>query len=469
MASDRSGPEPLGPSPLVLRLSAGAALVGLLAWLLIELVTRTHFYATATLVAGALLMTVQGLARAIARIDQGLADAVDALVGGSSDGVPRAARGFPALARVMEKTAGRLRREGQSGQAERDALRALLDTVPAALLVLGPDGQVELANRAAFALARSDVRRLDELSALGPEAVQALQSLPPGGRMVVRAEGGRKLFASCSRLSRPPAPPVSLIALQTVTEDLGVVEQQAWGELIRVLAHEMMNSLTPIASMSESLARRTSGVVDGEARAAIEVIARRSANLMAFVDGYRAMAEVPRPVLTPVRIGAMAEDIAQLMAASLQAAGAALAIEVVPADLEAPADPALLEQAVINLVKNALDAVSGRPCPAIALTARAAADRVLITVADNGEGVPPDRREAIFVPFYTSRIGGSGIGLSLARQIALAHNGQLTVQGGEPCGAVFEISLPAGTGRGDGRITEIDATVASDTAGDGPP
>jgi two-component system nitrogen regulation sensor histidine kinase NtrY len=209
-----------------------------------------------------------------------------------------------------------------------------------------------------------------------------------------------------------------------------------------VLAHEMMNSLTPIVSLSQSVAARPSAEDDPEAQAALEVIARRAENLMVFVDRYRTIAETPRPVLANVPMSAFAADITRLMGANLAAAQVEFTVLVEPAGLVADADRGLLEQAVINLLKNALDATKGRPRPQIGLTCRAEDSRVLIGVADNGEGVPPERMETIFIPFYTSRAGGSGIGLSLARQIALAHGGQLTVTANTPHGAVFEISLP---------------------------
>ena len=140
---------------------------------------------------------------------------------------------------------------------------------------------------------------------------------------------------------------------------------------------------------------------------------------------------------------AFVDDIAQLMAGSFAAAGARFAIQVSPPGLQASADRSLLEQAVINLLKNALDATAECAPPVITLTCLAGeGGRIVIAVADNGEGVPPDKAEAIFVPFFTSRTGGSGIGLSLARQIALAHGGQLSVRPNRPEGAVFELSLP---------------------------
>ena len=163
---------------------------------------------------------------------------------------------------------------------------------------------------------------------------------------------------------------------------------------------------------------------------------------MGFVDRYRLVADTPPPIRGPVRLDALARDIARLMAGSFAAARAELTLQVEPPELEVEADRGLLEQAVINLVKNALDAGRAGTAPKVALACAGAEDQVVITVRDNGEGVPPDRLETIFVPFYTSRGGGSGIGLSLARQIAQAHGGQLTVRNNEDGGATFEMSLP---------------------------
>jgi signal transduction histidine kinase len=434
-------------NPLVLRLAAGAGLIGALAWLEIELLTRTHLYATALVVAGFIALSVYGLVRAIGRAEHVLVDAIDSLAAGAADSVPRSVRAFPSLALAVQAASARLHQKEIRRQTERDTLRALLDTVPAALLVVQADGRVDLANRAALTLAGHDSSRLDDIPVLQGEPAAAILALPPGGRAVVQARDGRRLFAASSAISRPGEPPATLIALQGVAQDLGAVEQQAWGELIRVLAHEMMNSLTPIASLSESLTRRPSADADPDAKAALEVIARRSENLMAFVDRYRAMADTPAPVLTAVRLDGFASDIRRLMSGSFAAAGARFAASIDPPDLTIDADRGLLEQAVINLVKNALDATRAAAEPQVALDCREAEGRVLISVSDNGEGVPPERMETIFIPFYTSRVGGSGIGLSLARQIAVAHGGQLTVRNrprgnGDGGGATFDLSLP---------------------------
>jgi two-component system nitrogen regulation sensor histidine kinase NtrY len=436
MASDR----PRSVS-LPLRLTLGAVVFAALIWAFTELVAHTHLYATALIVGVAALLSLAALFRMAGRADVVLSQILDRLTSGAADRTLGPLQGFPTLARAADLAADRLRRDREDRQREIEYLKALLDTVPAALLVLKADGTVVLVNRAAFVLSGREARRLTDIPALAG-AAGAILALPPGARAMLPAAQDRKMFVSISQLGGPLDEPLRLVALQPVAGGLDVVEQAAWRDLMRVLAHEMMNSLTPIVSLSESVAARPSAEADPEAQAALRVIARRAANLMTFVDRYRVVADTPKPNLATVRLDAFASDIARLMAGSLFEARATLDVRVEPPDLAVEADRGLLEQAVINLVKNALDATAGQPSPRIALACRSEPGRVAITVADNGEGVPQGRMETIFIPFFTSRSGGSGIGLSLARQIALAHGGQLTVAANSPQGAVFEISLP---------------------------
>jgi signal transduction histidine kinase len=429
------------PASLPFRLAVDAVALAVLVGLFVELLLRTRFYATALIVAAGAGMVLADLYHTAGRADVILSQILDRLTGAVSDRARERVVGFPALAQAADVAADRLRRSSQERQREIEGLKALLDTTPAALFILRDDGVVDLANRAAFALAGREVRRLDEFPTLGP-AAEVILGLRAGGRAVLTMADDRKIFVSVSQLSHPATGPVRLVALQPIAGELDVVEQAAWRDLMRVLAHEIMNSLTPIASLSESLARRLPDGADAEAKAALEVIARRSENLMGFVDRYRLVADTPPPIRAPVRLDAFARDIGRLMAGSFAASRAELVLRVDPPELEVEADRSLLEQAVINLLKNALDASCAGPSPRVELVCAAAEDQVTITVRDNGEGVPADRLETIFVPFYTSRSGGSGIGLSLARQIAQAHGGQLTARNNEDGGATFEMSLP---------------------------
>jgi two-component system, NtrC family, nitrogen regulation sensor histidine kinase NtrY len=217
------------------------------------------------------------------------------------------------------------------------------------------------------------------------------------------------------------------------------VQLAAWQDMTRVLAHEIMNSLTPIASLSESLSTL---VPDGEAAEAAETIARRSQGLIGFVDHYRRLAELPRPRRTLFSVRDFVTELDRLMRGTLSDIAYRSEVED---GLQLDADPGLLSQAMINLLNNAVDAVAGMDEAAVTLTCRRDGAGIVLEVADNGMGVPPERAEDIFVPFFTTKPKGSGIGLSLARQILLAHGGRIEVAPNATRGAIFRAIIPSGT------------------------
>jgi signal transduction histidine kinase len=222
--------------------------------------------------------------------------------------------------------------------------------------------------------------------------------------------------------------------------ELDAVQLQAWEDMSRILSHEIMNSLTPIASLSESLAGmiRQDGGASREQVEAIDTIARRSQGLAGFVARYRQMAELPEPQLQVIDLQSFADETGRLMAGHLGKTSFTIRVET----NHVTADPDLLSQAVINLLHNALDAVAGVDTPQIAFTCTRQDGAVRISVSDNGAGVPADLSDDIFQPFFTTKPGGSGIGLSLVRQVALKHGGQVHVSPGPEGGAMFEIVLP---------------------------
>lgn len=360
-------------------------------------------------------------------------------------------------------------RESIDHQRQIEHLQSLLDTVAVALVVIQPDGRIALANRAARRLAARPVERLEDIRAIGSDAARALLSRAPGSRSVVPLADGGRAFASVSRFTSPAREPQRLLAIQRIAGELDAVEIEAWREMAHVLAHEMMNSLTPIVSLSESLegllrsvapeaARDTAdGDADcddprggaaprsAEAIGALEAIRRRSSGLIDFVERYRAVAELPRPRPRRLQLDQLLDGVGRLLSAKLAERGISYRTSVVPPDLTVCADPQLLEQAIINLLRNASDAVLGVVRPSIEVSCRALDGQVHIEIADNGCGVPEARRDRIFVPFFTTKAGGSGIGLNLARQIALSHGGRLELRANAPAGSVFALVLPQST------------------------
>jgi nitrogen fixation/metabolism regulation signal transduction histidine kinase len=431
-----------GAAGFAVGVTVRAALMGVLAFGAV-LAASHQKYASALILAGAMMVCAIDLARSSEAADRLLAQFVDGMIAEGYER-PAAAAGVGQLAEAIKRALDRLGRARAERQQRIDQLEAMADNVVAALVVVDDAGTVVLANRAARARLGEVSGSFEKIAALGPAAKQLLD-LPPGARDIVRLADGRSMLAQTASFSAPAAGRRRLISLQSVSDDLGAVEVKAWQDLVRVLAHEMMNSLTPICSLSESIAARVRAGVDGGAddiAEAVEVIARRSAGLMSFVERYRKLADLPPAAKTAVAMDELAARLERLMAASAKTAGARYESRVTPSNLEIDADPDLLEQALINLLKNALDAVRGRPDAAVALTCAVDGDHVAIAVEDNGPGLATDDPELAFVPFYTTKKEGSGVGLTLSRQIAQAHGGRLEHLRRAPHGAVFRLLLP---------------------------
>jgi len=339
---------------------------------------------------------------------------------------------------AANRTITRLQAEQKRGLQTHDHLQALLDTVSAALLTVKEDGRVAGANRAARLLLKGEGPRLSDITAIGAEAAQAITQLLPGRPALVRLAGGRQMFASAGYFSGS-GEGQRLVSLQAVAGELDALQLKAWEDMSRVLAHEIMNSLTPIASLSESL----SGMVrqEGASREIVEAtdtVARRAHGLAGFVARYRLVAELPEPKMQCVSLATMADDMRALMRERLDGIRYDCRVEAA----SVTADPDLLGQAVMNLLHNAVDAVMGRPDPTIALDCFEEDGAVIISVSDNGKGIPAQFREDIFVPFFTTKANGSGIGLSVVRQIALKHGGWVSAGSNPIGGASFKLVLP---------------------------
>jgi nitrogen fixation/metabolism regulation signal transduction histidine kinase len=322
----------------------------------------------------------------------------------------------------------------QDARAERDIQAGYLETVvkhvPVPFIAVRADGTLSLVNNPARRLTGLPaLRRFDQLAELDPALPALMQAIEPGSQQLLQTrlrDVPAELRVAVSEI-RMAGEIERLYSIENLSGELTARESSAWRNLIRVLTHEIMNTLTPVASLAETAATMMDkpDAID-DIREAVQTIARRSEGLMNFVSRYRELLKVPQPDPEAVKVADVLRNIAKLMAAELK--GLKLVVDVVPESLEVHADRQLLDQVLVNLVRNAADATADIDSPELRLSGKLEFGRVIIRVHDNGPGIPDETMDQIFVPFFTTKRDGSGIGLSLSRQIMTAHHGEIVVE-----------------------------------------
>jgi two-component system nitrogen regulation sensor histidine kinase NtrY len=238
-----------------------------------------------------------------------------------------------------------------------------------------------------------------------------------------------------------------LIAFQNVSEALDETESKAWQKLLSVMTHEIMNSVAPISSLADTMKNRLKSLevansgLGGQLEdleLGIDTIKRRSEGLLKFTESYRSLNKITRLDLTKILVRNLFESLNQLMRPSLEKKHIELEIILRDPTLGIEADHNLIEQVMINLLVNAVEAVKEREKPRITLSAEITSNnKTLVKITDNGMGMPPELQDKIFIPFFSTRKNGSGIGLSLCKQIMLLHKGNILVQSTEGMGSSF--------------------------------
>ena len=354
------------------------------------------------------------------------------------------------LAEAFESVGAAFRQVRAEREEQAGYLEAVVRHVGVALVAFRTDGTITLFNLAARRmLAVPRPRSLSALAQRAPEAAATLGSLPTGERTLLRFEaagGPQELVAYATRFTVSDETH-TLVSLQDIREELEARELEAWQQLTRVLTHEITNSVAPISSLAGTARvlmehADLAGDRADDVREALGTIERRSRGLVSFVDAYRTLAKLPQPNARMIQASELLSDIAILAraAAAGQASGVDVHVEVTPQRLEIMADPDLVEQALVNLALNAVEALAETPEARLTLHAFAGpTGRPVVEVEDNGPGLLPEVQERAFLPFFSTKPGGSGIGLSLAFRIARLHGGVLSVSSEPNARTVFTL------------------------------
>lgn len=369
---------------------------------------------------------------------------------------------FEALKRSLNDVLDAFRRTRAEKEAHLHYVQTVVQHVGSGLIVFQPDGEVVLINTAAKRLLRlPQLHHIQALEALSPTLVETLQHLPPGKRALVKIEDAQEplqlaIHATAFRLQEQA---YTLVSLQNIQDELDEKEAEAWQNLMRVLTHEIMNSITPIASLASTahgLLRRQEPVsygveadyvrLDAETQQdlldAVYTMQKRSEGLLHFVEAYRRLSRIPTPRFQLVAVTDVFTRLEQLLRSQFQTADIAFHTEVEPEGMEVTADPELMEQVLINLLGNAIESLQGQADGQVTLSARLdGTGRVEIRVHDNGPGIVSEALGKIFIPFFTTKPEGSGIGLSLSRQVMRLHHGTIRVQSQPGLETVFTLTF----------------------------
>jgi nitrogen fixation/metabolism regulation signal transduction histidine kinase len=325
-------------------------------------------------------------------------------------------------------------------EAEQNFYDSLLNRIDSGIIVVDKQANINWINKAALdVFGKPQPRVLDDLKSVLPDLPGILNKLVPRETKIIRIEREKRKHQLAVTVIYfiLEGKELKLISLKNIQSVLEENESDAWRKLIRVLTHEIMNSLTPIISLSETFSE-----LDEENRKwmirAMQTIHRRSKGLVDFVNNYKKLTHIPQPVFSRFPANEWIDDISRL----LKADGFLFDYTVQPQDIIIEADRGLMEQVLINLIKNACESsYPNKPVAVNVFVSKNEYQRPLIKVSDNGEGILPEVMDKIFVPFFTTKTNGSGIGLSICRQIVNLHGGIISAQSEPNKGSCFTIQL----------------------------
>lgn len=422
-------------------------IISLTTFLLVYLVSYNEKYVSAAIVAGAIIMEIIELFRFTTVTNKKITKFLESIrysdFSSSFSYDNKLGKSFMELNKAFNNVAEAFRNERAQKEEHLNYLNTVVQHVTTGLLSFDNEGNVGLINSAAKRfLSIPQIRNISEILGVNVTLYKKLKQMGPGDKALIRVNSEMNLSIHTTEL-KLRGRSYKLVALQNIHSELESKEVEAWQNLTRVLRHEIMNSITPIASLTGTLneilsedikpiGKELFGISDeslSDLEEGLQTIENRSKGLVTFVDAYRDYTSIPKPKFGLIKIDELFEHICQLLKREFKEIGIDFQSKILFNDLEITADRELVEMVLINILKNAKEALKEIEEPKVEMVARIDGEqRVLLDVKDNGPGIIPEAIDRIFIPFYTTKKSGSGIGLALSRQIMQMHQGTLSVK-----------------------------------------
>lgn len=373
----------------------------------------------------------------------------------TSRGVTEGDKSFDLLNLTYNEIIDSIQKVKIEKEAEHHFFQNTIEHVGTGLISFDEAGDIELFNKAARDLSGIEfVRNIQELDKSIPGISELLFLLKNGHSKMIKVVSGDEILNLSIRKTvfKIQDKTVNLASLQNIRTELEEEEIEVWKKLISVLTHEIMNSVTPIKSLTNTVIKmyEKSGDPEGlkasahddDILLALKTIQKRSKGLLSFVEIYRNLTKIPLPVFNKIELKNLFSEILILMNSQLQSSVIVLSTEVNPINLKLTADEKLITQVIINLVKNSIESVNNKKDGKVQIKAfLSPQSEIIIQVTDNGTGILADLIDKVFIPFFTTKEHGSGIGLSLSRQIMKLHGGTIGVSSKPGFDTVFSLKF----------------------------
>ncbi len=362
---------------------------------------------------------------------------------------------FDALEKTLQFTVEKFKRLRTEKEQQAVYNRALVQHIPIPFFGVYDDGRVVVLNNATRRMFNvADITNTGELANFGAGFQRDILQVQPGEALLTTIElaGNDEHFILAATQITTTGKRHKLVSLQNVQGQIDATELATWQNLLRVTSHEILNSLAPVSSCAQSAKTLVDEIINSDFRGpslaedmqdiqeSLDTVMRRSEGLTRFIQSYRQLSRMPPPKRGEIIIADYFQHIESLVQGELARKNIALNFQHEPPSLCAVADKDMLDQVLINLIRNATDALAGTDQAIISVHGYTdARQRTVLEIHDNGPGIPEELAENIFVPFFTTKKSGSGIGLALVRYIMLSHGGAVTYSRNAAGRSVFRL------------------------------